>query len=153
MDVYLFCRLSSIMKYIFICILFTFIPVSSEPDTCLFTPHSSLSCLEYWVPPGVKHDCIETTVRLEFAGLSHHLNGEIWINLHHRGENVSSFITHNWYVRVVVPSRTLVDTVRYALRLNDNLLGILQKSLFLMFNATSCNMSRISWRVLSNFIT
>jgi hypothetical protein len=111
LHVYLFCRLSSIMEYIFISILFTFIPVSSEPDTCLFTPHSSLSCLEYWVPPGVKHGCIETTVGLEFAGLAHDLNRETLINLHHRCTNVSYLITHYLIrVRVVNSSRVFCLT-------------------------------------------
>jgi hypothetical protein len=99
------------MEYIFISILFTFIPVSSEPDTCLFTPHSSLSCLEYWVPPGVKHGCIETTVGLEFAGLAHDLNRETLINLHHRCTNVSYLITHYLIrVRVVNSSRVFCLT-------------------------------------------
>ena len=103
------------MEYIFICILFTFIPVSPEPDTCLLTPHSSRSCLEYWVPLGVKHGCIESTVGLEFAGLFRHLNGETLINLHHRGTNVSSLITHYViaYIRVANSSGAFCLTAVY----------------------------------------
>ena len=117
------------MEYIFICILFTFIPVASEPDTCLFTPHSSRSCLEYWVPPGVKHGCIESTVGLEFAGLSHHLNGEALINLHHRGKNVSYLSTHYLiaYIRGANSSRAFCltfDVYSYSLLFRTTLVVI-----------------------------